>query len=111
MADESSAQYGEVFQGENSEWYWHVKGGNNKVVANSDPESYTRREDAVRAIEDVFPEIPIRATTVVNESTEGGNSMNEEQQPQPEPDAEPQPTPGEGEPQPEGQPAPEPQEQ
>lgn len=49
----------EVFQGENDEWYWRGKSANGEIVANSAPESYTRREDAKRAANDTFPGVPV----------------------------------------------------
>jgi uncharacterized protein YegP (UPF0339 family) len=48
-----------TFQGQNDEWYWHAQAANNEIVASSSPESYTRKEDAARAAEAVFPGIPV----------------------------------------------------
>lgn len=39
-----------IFEDEHGEWRWHVKAANGEIVAEG--ESYTRREDAVRGLND-----------------------------------------------------------
>lgn len=79
MAEKSNVVKGEVFQGENEEWYWHGKAGNGEVVANSAPESYTRLEDATRAFEATFgSDTPCEVTTVVNAQHHGSEAVTEQ---------------------------------
>lgn len=90
MAEEKTNATGiEVFEGSDSQWYYHARAGNNEILNTS--EGYTRREDAVRAAEDTYPGVQISVSTTINEETEGGNSMNEENAPQEEPQSEPAP--------------------
>lgn len=37
----------EVWQGENDQWYWHIRSRNGKVV--SDSEGFTSKQHAIRA--------------------------------------------------------------
>lgn len=59
----SNVAYIEVFEGgadaETASFFWHAKAANGEIVAQG--ESHTRREDAVRAAEDVFPGVPVRS--------------------------------------------------
>lgn len=88
MAEEKTNATGiEVFEGSDSQWYYHARAGNNEILNTS--EGYTRREDAVRAAEDTYPGVQISVSTTINEETEGGNSM--ENAPQEEPQSEPAP--------------------
>lgn len=43
----------EFYQGEDGQWYWRLKDGNNQIVAVGG-EGYTRSEDAIRAITNVI---------------------------------------------------------
>jgi uncharacterized protein YegP (UPF0339 family) len=45
------------FRGEDGQWYWNGKAANGEIVATG--EGHTRREDAVRAAQGVFPEVGI----------------------------------------------------
>lgn len=66
---ESNVVAVEVFQGENGEWYWRAKGGNGEIVANSAPESYTRHEDALTAVNATFPGVEAQSvSTTFNEA-------------------------------------------
>jgi uncharacterized protein YegP (UPF0339 family) len=65
---ETNAESVEILQGDDEQWYWHAKGGNGEIVAQS--EGYTEKGSAERAAEDTFPGIPIAVTTVINEPTD-----------------------------------------
>jgi uncharacterized protein YegP (UPF0339 family) len=42
-----------VFQDDSGQWRWHAKAANGEIVATG--ESHSRKEDAARAAEAVFP--------------------------------------------------------
>lgn len=49
--------YVEIFEGEDGDWYWHIKsGGNNKVIAGGG-EGFTERNDANEAARRVRPDL------------------------------------------------------
>jgi uncharacterized protein YegP (UPF0339 family) len=58
MADASSADYLEVFQGQDGSWYFHAKANNGEVVAHS--EAYTRESSAHTAAGALFPGVPFK---------------------------------------------------
>lgn len=43
-----------IFEDEDGQWRWHVKAGNGEIVAEG--ESYTRKEDARRGLDDAMIE-------------------------------------------------------
>lgn len=59
---ESNVDHIEVFEGgadaETAAFFWRAKAANGEIVAQG--EGHTRREDAVRAAEGVFPGVPVR---------------------------------------------------
>jgi uncharacterized protein YegP (UPF0339 family) len=46
-----------VFKGVDGNWWWHAQAANNKIVARD--EGFTERNDAIEAVERVFPGVPI----------------------------------------------------
>lgn len=48
----------EIIENAAGEWYFNAVAGNNEVVATG--ESYTRRDDAIRAAEETFPGVEQR---------------------------------------------------
>jgi uncharacterized protein YegP (UPF0339 family) len=47
-----------VYQGDDGQWYWRATANNNEIVAQG--EGFTRKDDAERAAESVFPDIDVR---------------------------------------------------
>lgn len=52
---QSNVVYGEVFEDVAGEFRWRAMAGNDEIVATS--ESYTRKEDAERALLATFPHL------------------------------------------------------
>jgi len=63
----------ETYQDAEGQFRWRAKAKNGEIVAQG--ESHTRRRDAKRAAQDVFPGIPIKK--VKEESTDGNEAENE----------------------------------
>lgn len=51
----SSVDHIKVFPGDDGQWYYEPKGGNNETLSTS--EGYTRRADAIRAAQDAYPDV------------------------------------------------------
>lgn len=51
--DETNVEHVYVYEDDSGQWRWHAKAANNEIVAQG--EAFTRKEDAIRAAEGVFP--------------------------------------------------------
>lgn len=59
----------EIFQGEDSQWYWRAKAKNGEIVATS--EGYSSRYNVLRAANATWPsEIPVLSVEVANENSD-----------------------------------------
>ena len=57
MVEEAMTARVEVFEAPDGEWYFHRKAANGEITSSS--EGYTRKDDALKAAHENFPDLPI----------------------------------------------------